>query len=97
MQNNLANKIKNKLKLKKDFILRKKEQTNNRKMQNTYLENEDLSRSNRFKNMSGVSIMERPSSLNRANMQYNDTDFDRMLMPETYGSINEIVPLNDDE
>lgn len=66
-------------------------------MQNSYLENEDLSRSNRFKNMSGVSINERPSSLNRANMQYTDTDFDRMLMPETYGSINEIVPLNDDE
>ena len=66
-------------------------------MQNSYLENEDISRSNRFKNMRGVSINERPSSLNRANMQYTDTDFDRMLMPETYGSINEIVPLNDDE
>ena len=47
--------------------------------------------------MSGVSINERPSSLNRANMQFTDTDFDRMLVPETYGSINEIVPLNDED
>lgn len=65
-------------------------------MQN-YLDNDDYSQRNRFKNLSGVSFNERPSSLNRASMQYADTDFDRMLMPDTYGSINEIVPLNDDE
>lgn len=48
--------------------------------------------------MSGVSIVERPSSLNRAMMNFNDVDFDRMLQPtENFGCINEMVPLNDDE
>jgi len=66
-------------------------------MQNNYLENDDISRTNRFKGMSGVSIIERPSSINRATRLYNDDDFDRMLMPETYDNFNEIVPLNEDE
>ena len=66
MQNNLAN-FNQKI---NKIALHKGKSTKNiiYKMQNTYLENEDLSRSNRFKNMSGVSIMERPSSLNRATM-----------------------------